>query len=492
MQVLARHITLLFWSLVSCSALTANSAAAASPSHDKPYNILFILVDDLGIRDLHYTGSTLYQTPNIDRLAHQSVRFSNAYASAAVCSPTRAALMTGKSPARLGITNWIPGDDNAGKPLQEPRTPLQLARSEVTIAEILKAKGYRTFFAGKWHLGGKGFLPQDQGFDVNVGGGEYGQPPDAGYYAPYHNPMIKDGPKGEYLADRLTGETMNFIRKKSDQPFFAYLAFYDVHVPIPDEGDDVRRFEAKAAEIRAAGASYTHREGVARTKMKQENTSYAAMIYRLDKNIGRLMAMLQEQGLDKNTVVIFTSDNGGYSTRIPADVTPVAGKPFWGLPTSNEPYRAGKGWLYEGGIRVPLLISLPGTNNAGKQIPKPVISTDLFYTIADIAGVKNTAPVADGVSILPLITGAGDIGRHALYWHFPHYHMSGVTPSSAIRRENWKLIEYYETGRLELFDLGVDPYEKNNLASKYPERTENLKKELRQTLVAAGAKFPSR
>lgn len=484
MRILVFYAALLFWSAASSPLQAADSG--------KPHNILFILVDDLGVRDLHYAGSAFYQTPNIDQLAHQSTNFVNAYAAAAVCSPTRATLMTGKSPARLGITTWIPGDDNTGKPLKEPRIPLQLALGEVTIAEVLKAKGYRTFFAGKWHLGGKGFLPQDQGFDVNIGGGEFGQPPGGAYSAPYHNPTIKDGPKGEYLADRLTNETINFISQKSQKPFFAYLAFYDVHVPIPDEDGYTQPFEKKAAEIRATGAPYAQREKPARTKMMQDNTRYAAMIYRLDQNIGRLMTALRKQGLDKNTVVIFTSDNGGYSTRLPEDETPIAGKPFYGLPTSNEPYRAGKGWLYEGGIRVPLLIHLPQREYAGKEISKPVISTDLFYTISDIAGVKNAGSVADGASVLPLITGMGAMKDRVLYWHFPHYHMSGITPSSAIRQGDWKLIEYYETGRFELFNLSADPYETRNMAAQYPAEVRKLRDQLHQSLVSAGAKFPSR
>lgn len=448
------------------------------------YNILFILVDDLGAMDLGYTGSSLYRTPNIDRLASQSVVFTQAYASSPVCSPTRAALMTGKNPARLGITTWIPGGEYQDKPLVEPAIPAQLPLSERTIAEILKERGYRTFLAGKWHLGAEGYSPQDQGFDVNVAGGHMGQPP-GGYYAPYRNPRLPDGPAGEYLTDRLTDETIRFLEGAGDEPFFAYLSYYTVHTPVqaaPRGSENL--FEEAARNNRSAPGSAERREGAGRTKLKQDNAAYASMVYALDENVGRLLAALERLHLAADTIVVFTSDNGGLST-----LDPALSIYEEGTPTSNEPLRAGKGWMYEGGIRVPLLIRRADRERGGYEVTAPVISTDLFYTILEVAGARPPA-APDAVSLVPALNGVPLPAQRPLLWHFPHYHGSGSTPASAVRAGEWKLVKTYETGKLELFNLRRDPGETTDLSAREPARTVELHALMQRMLAAENAELP--
>lgn len=470
--------------LLACSDHTYSAAAMRGDVARKQYNILFILIDDLGARDFGYTGSSLYVTPNIDALAAQSASFTHAYASSPVCSPTRAALMTGKSPARLGITTWIPGGEYHDKPLREPSIPAQLPLQERTIAEFLRDSGYRTFFAGKWHLGGPGYMPRDQGFDISIGGGHMGQPPD-GYYSPYSNPELPDGPEGEYLTDRLTNETIRFLETAGSKPFFAFLSYYAVHTPIqPGPRGSENRFRAAAHAIHHAAGAAERREGAGRTKLKQDNAAYASMVYALDENVGRLLAALDRANLKENTVVVLTSDNGGLSTLDPA--IPLYGK---GTPTSNEPLRAGKGWTYEGGIRVPLIIRLPQKAGIGNQIAEPVISTDLFYTFLDLAGVAPPAS-RDGVSLVPALNGVPLAKDRPLLWHFPHYHGSGSTPASALRIGEWKLVKTYETSRLELFDLMNDPAETTDLSLREPARTADLHAQMQRLLEAEKARLP--
>ena len=449
---------------------------------EKPVNIVFILVDDLGWTDLGCYQSSFYETPNIDRLAARGTRFTNAYAASPVCSPTRAAIMTGQYPTRVGITDWIPGQDPQDRRLLGTEDLHELPLAKQTIAESLKEAGYQTFFAGKWHLGDEGYFPEDQGFAVNRGGHHRGSPP-GGYYVPYKNPRLSDGPEGEYLTDRLTDESLKFIEQNTDRPFFLFLSYYTVHTPIQANRTHVDRFREKASQIRLAGPESTpEHEGM--TRENQVHPEYASMVYALDENVGRLMNKLSELELDKNTIVIFTSDNGGLSTLTRNRRL---------APTSVRPLRAGKGWCYEGGIRVPLIVKLPQTAGTGAPVESatPIISMDFYPTILELVGIAPPAgQLLDGKSLLPLWNG-GKIDRDQLFWHFPHYHGSAWTPGSAIRQGKWKLIEFYDYEKTELYDLDKDPGEQDNIAAAFPEKVAELQQKLRESLVETGGKIPA-
>ena len=455
----------------------------ARGTQQTPPHVVLILVDDLGWGDLGCYGSTFYETPNVDRLAASGTRFIAGYAAHPVCSPTRAAIMTGKNPARLGITDWIPGQNPPDRPLLGPDDLHQLPLGEVTIAERLRRAGYATFFAGKWHLGGEGFFPEDQGFDTNHGGHEKGSPP-GGYYTPYKNPKLDDGPEGEYLTDRLTGETITFIEEHSrahpEQPFFVDLSFYTVHTPIEPCRRHLERYRAKARRLEELEGDGHSAERDAWTKDRQDNPAYASMVHAMDENVGRLLAALERLALEERTVVIFTSDNGGLSTL-----------PRRGAPTSNRPLRAGKGWCYEGGIRVPFIIRAPGVGKPGSTSAVPVESADLHPTILELAGLP-FAPREhpDGETLVPILRGGDALRREAIVWHYPHYHGSAWRPGSAIRRGDWKLIELYEERRIELYNLADDPGEAHDLAAKEPERTKMLRDALHAYLEEVGAAMP--
>ena len=430
-----------------------------------------------------YAGSSFYDTPYIDALARKGVRFTQAYADAAICSPTRAALMTGQHPARLHITNWIPGQQPPGKSLKEPAIPGELPLEHTTLAESLRNRGYHTFFAGKWHLGGDGYHPGDQGFEINVGGGHMGQPP-GGYFSPYQNPLLKDGAAGEYLPDRLTSETINFIKQNRKAPFFAYLSFYTVHTPIEPAVEYFDTYVNKAEALGPGGQPDEQPERGGVTKLRQDNPAYASMIAAMDHNVGRLLDTLEAMRLDENTIIIFTSDNGGLATLDPSHAIYQNG-----IPTSNFPLRAGKGWLYEGGIRVPLIIHVPGVSNGADATP--VTSTDLYATLLEMTGASSDLPV-DGRSLVPVITGRSQLTQRNLYWHFPHYHGSGSVPSSAIRSGPWKLIYFYEDNGSELYNLDNDPGEAINLALNHPDIAGELLSDLRAWLSEVGADIPTR
>ncbi len=443
---------------------------------DRQPNFVFILVDDLGWADIkcNYPES-FYDTPNIDRLAQSGVRFTQAYSANPVCSPTRAAILTGKHPNRIDITDWIPGDDPKDRPLLGPRDADRLALEEITIAEKLKEKGYKTGFIGKWHLGGEGFYPENQGFDINIGGHDKGSPP-GGYYSPYKNPKLKDGPQGEYLTERLTNESIKFITENKTGPFFLYLAYYTVHTPIQPATKFIEKYEMKRQK--AGLDSVPHKkEGEGWTKLIQENAAYASMVSAMDENIGRIIETLKNQGLDKNTWVIFTSDNGGLSTLRRKNA-----------PTFNGPLRAGKGWCYEGGIRVPLIISGPVVAEKGRIEEQPVVSMDLFTTILDIAGVRHNKN--DGENLLPVLAKGKKLSRDELFWHYPHYHGSGWKPGSALRKADWKLVVHAEDLHTELFNLKDDPGETTDLAAENQTKVEELKKILNKKLIKSNAKFP--
>ena len=426
---------------------------------NKKPNVIFILVDDLGWNDLGYTGSAFYESPNIDKLSKDSFEFKTAYAASSVCSPTRASIMTGKHPARVNITDWIPGLDPKNKPLLGPKDLHQLPLNETTIAEKLKESGYKTFYAGKWHLGSQGYYPEENGFDINIGGFEKGSPM-GGYYSPYKNPKLSDGPEGEYLTDRLTNESISFIENHNkNQPFVLFLSFYNVHTPIQPNLKHVNYFKKKLDSMDDNKAR-VRKEGEAISLLNQVNHNYASMVYAMDENVGRLINSLKENNLYNDALIIFTSDNGGLST-----LGRVA-------PTSVFPLRAGKGWLYEGGIRIPQLIKTPG-NSKNVKIEDVTVSYDLFPTILDYVGLKSETEI-DGKSLMPILKGESKIDRDDVFWHFPHYHGSLWKPGSAIRHGDWKLVQHFESNTVELYDLKNDIGEMDDLSLNFPEKTQDL------------------
>lgn len=455
--------------------LSSTTSFSNNMKKSKP-NFVFILVDDLGWADVNcYFSKSFYDTPNINKLATNGVRFTQAYSASTVCSPSRAALLTGKQPNNLNITDWIPGDSPKDRQMIGPNISHKLELKEVTMAEKLQLEGYKTCFIGKWHLGDEGFFPEDQGFDINIGGHQNGSPP-GGYYSPYKNPKLEDGPEGEYLTDRLTSESIDFIEKNKNNPFFLYLAFYTVHTPIQASKRYIEKYKTKGETIKYDKILYKG-EGKAWTKMLQCNPSYASMVAAMDYNVGRIIETLKNLGIDENTWVFFTSDNGGLSTHT-----------FKDPPTSNEPLRAGKGWCYEGGIRVPLIIKGPKIAAPGRSVDQPVIGMDLYTTILSLAKVEHKK--YDGENLLPILFNFKILNRNLLFWHYPHYHGSGWTPGSALRKDNWKLIMFYEDSHTELYDLQNDPGESNDLSSQFPKLTVELKNQLYEMLDKSNAKFP--
>ena len=446
---------------------------------EKPTNFIFFLVDDLGWADLGCYGSEFHETPHIDQLAASGMRLTNGYAACPVCSPTRASILTGRHPVRVDITDWIPGLGNAKKnPLLHPQDRDNLALEEVTIAELLKQQGYQTFFAGKWHLGNKGHWATDQGFDINIGGNSKGSPP-GGYYAPWTNPTLAAREKGEYLTERLTEESITFLKDRDvDRPFLLYLSYYNVHTPIQPYKKRVGYYQQKAGKLFTEPfPPLTEHEGVSRTR--QDNAAYASMLAAVDDSVGALLAKLDELGLEENTVVMFFSDNGGLCT--------LPNRPG---PTCNLPLRASKGWLYEGGIREPMIIRAPGVTKAGSLSDTPVVSMDFFPTILSLAGLEQRPRLhADGVNLVPLFKG-GELKPRSLYWHYPHYHGSTWKPGAAVRDGNWKLIEFYHYKNVELYNLAEDPGELNDLAEKHPGVTERLWKLLVDWQKKMNAKMP--
>ncbi len=453
------------------SSITKRADAQAS----KP-NIVLILVDDLGWVDMGCYGSEYYDTPNIDRLAAQGMKFTNGYAACAVCSPTRAAIMTGRYPSRLGVTDWIRARFQGGKipedkenpsgyeggPDKEllcPQNALWMELDEITIAELLKPAGYTSCYIGKWHLGADDWYPDKQGFDYNVGGCDYGQPPS--YFDPYCNdrqgciPTLEPRKEGEYLTDREADEAESFIRAHKDQPFFLYMANYAVHTPIQGKENLIEKYK----KIEPDGG--------------QDNPEYAAMVESVDHCVGKIMDTLEELELEDNTLIIFTSDNGGLLG-----------------PTDNAPLRSGKGYPYEGGIREPFIVRWPGKVQAGTVNHSLVCSIDCLPTLCEAAGVDipNDRPI-DGLSLMPLIKQAGSLDREALYWHFPHYR-HGNSPYSIIRKGDWKLIKHYVGPRFEMFNLKEDLSEKNNLAESHPEKLKELHEDLQAWLKETNAKMP--
>ena len=466
-----------------CNAALCNAGATA----ERP-NFLFLLVDDLGWADVSCNGSTFYETPHIDALAESGVRFTHGYAAASVCSPTRASIMTGRHPVRVGITDWIPGHKGTGK-FEKVNDRDELALEEVTIAEALNSHGYRTFFAGKWHLGQEGFHPEDQGFDVNIGGCHLGGPA-GGYYAPWRNPKLKRGEAGEYLTEYLTEESIRFLQsaEEKETPFLLYLSYYNVHTPIQAYKKRLPHYEEKAKSL--DGPTPVIQEIEANSRGRQDNPELASMVAAVDDSVGAILQRLGELGLDDNTVVIFFSDNGGLCTR-PADRKSKDGGVFLG-PGCNLPLRAGKGWLYEGGIREATIIRAPGITQPGGVCESPVVSMDFFPTILELAGLPLMPNEhCDGESLVPLLANPQlETPDRTLCWHYPHYHGSGWKPGAAIRRGNMKLIEFWEHDEVRLFDLGSDPGERNDLSDQHPEIVTSLRQALSQWRTEIGAEIP--
>ena len=444
--------------------ILSSSAVVALGADARP-NFVLIVADDLGWADLGCYGSRFHRTLHLDRLAEEGMRFTQAYAACPVCSPTRAALMTGKYPARLNLTDWLPGrPDMPSQKLLRPAFRQELPLEETTLAENLRPAGYATASIGKWHLGGPGFDPQKQGFDVNIAGDEAGSP--RSYFAPYQRngrfiPGLEQAPEGEYLTDRLTVEAEKFIEQNRERPFFLYLAHYAVHIPMQARAELTAKYEA-----------------LPKPALPQNNPVYAAMLESVDESVGRLLEKLEELKLADRTVVVFTSDNGGLAT-FEGPHTPA---------TSNAPLREGKGYLYEGGIRVPLIIKWPGITRPLTVCDVPVCSIDLVPTIREILKPAPAPDPVDGVSLMPLLRQSGTLPERSLFWHYPHYSNQGIQPGGAVRDGDDKLIEFYESGRFELFDLKNDPGESTNLSDRFPDKAARLAGRLREWRKSVGAR----
>jgi len=456
-----------------CNPASASTAAGAKEAKKKLPNIVFILADDMGWTDAGCMGSKFYVTPSLDRLAKSGARFTAGYAAAPVCSPTRASILTGKTPARTKNTEWFGGGGRKGQLLPAPYDRF-LPHDELTLAEFLRRAGYITAHIGKWHLGGMGHEPERHGFDVAIAGTERGSP--GSYFSPYKNPRLKDGPPGEQLTDRLTSESLAFIQKNKDRPFFLYLNTFAVHTPLQAKKDLTAKYQAKVKKDNAEARFAP--DGTTKVRQIHDHPVYAAMVETLDINVGRILDKLKELGIDENTIVIFTSDNGGLSTSE-------------GWPTSNLPLRGGKGWLYEGGVRVPWLVYWPGTTKGNAVIDHPVMSTDFYPTLLEMAGLDaQPKQHVDGVSFVPLLKGKEKLPDRDLFWHYPHYSNQFGTPASSIRAGDYVLIEFFEDGKLELYDIVKDLGQKNDLARAMPERVREMHGRLQAWRREVAARIP--
>lgn len=463
---------------MSCASLDASAVQTTPDSKTDRPNIVFFLVDDMGWRDAGFSGSQLYETPAIDQLAEDGLVFTQAYAAYPRCVPSRFAIMSGINPAR----QQVPGGREA------------LAAENVTFAEMLQDAGYATFFAGKWHLGHRnGESPEEQGFDINIGGGRAGAP--GSYFFPYGSegnkqmgPGLETGVPGEYLNDRLTDETIAFIenhrRRNADEPFLAVLSHYAVHTPLEAQADDVAAADDRLARLDLpSGPETVERDG--ETKLVQDNTVYAGMVASMDRSLGDIRAALEDLGIADNTVIIFTSDHGGLSNR-------GAGRGRE-LATSNLPLRAGKGHLYEGGIRVPMIAYWPGVTLAGGKVDAVVNGTDHFATLLELANVHPFDGAADSLSYLPALRGHVFTPERPVYWYNsrPRPNQTGDRAGAALRLGDWKFISRYAPGELdELYNLAVDPFEENNLVESEPTRVARMRQQLESWLDEIDAVDP--
>ncbi len=462
-------------------------------------NVIFIMADDLGYMDVGFNHpDSFYETPHLNRMAGQGMRFTDAYAACPVCSPTRSSILTGQYPARTRNTDYfgapnefdgIPENfDNlksnkAGKHAKRPLIPApyigRLSASHTTLAEAFKSRGYATLHAGKWHLGPKGSWPEDHGFDVNIAGTDRGGPYGGKkYFSPYDNPKLPDGPPGEHLPDRLAKEVNRFITTHKDKPFFVYLPLYSVHTPLMGREDLVAKYKAKKQKLGLEAAF--KKEPPRENRIVQDHAVYAAMVEAMDEAVGKVLAHLDELKLADDTIVIFFSDNGGLSTSE-------------GSPTSNLPYRAGKGWMYEGGIREPLIVRWPAGIKAGGVCKTPVISTDFYPTLLEACRIEPLpAQHKDGTSFAALLRDpAAKHARAPLFWHYPHWGNQGGIPCGAVRDGKWKLIEFYWKKGTELYDLEADPGELHNLAAKEPEVMASLMDKLNAMRKETAALMPT-
>ena len=458
-------------------------ATAVGCSQPTEPNFVFILVDDLGFMDIGANNpDTFYETPSIDKLASQGMRLTQAYAASPVCSPTRASIMTGKYPGRLQTTDYFGAvqptevGENYGERFKMYPAPYvdQLPSDETTIAEVLKEAGYSTFFAGKWHLGNEGSFPENHGFDINKGGIERGGPYGGDkYFSPYGNPKLEDGPDGELLPIRLGNETAQFIKDNKRKPFLAFLSFYSVHTPLMTTPELQAKYEAKK-QTQGRETEWGV-EGAREVRLTQDHAVYAGMVESMDTAIGVVLEAIEQAGISERTIIIFTSDNGGLSTSE-------------GHPTSNMPLRAGKGWLYEGGILEPTIVKWPGHTIPGSISSEVISSVDYLSTIAEMAGLP--APLNDGRSGVPVLQGEHPTER-PIFWHYPHYGNQGGSPGGAIRKGDWKLIEFFETNSVELYNLAEDPGESMDVAGIHPDKTKELWDELNLWQDEVGAQFPT-
>jgi arylsulfatase A len=451
------NIRPLLFTAIGLACWLSGTAPAAGPARP---NVVLILVDDLGWTDAGCYGSDFYRTPHIDRLARDGVRFTQAYSACTVCSPTRASILTGKYPARLHVTDWIPGLVPANPKLLPPAWTKHLPLDETTIARVLRDAGYATASIGKWHLGDEPYYPEKFGFDRNVAGTAAAAPKT--YFAPWGIPTLAEGRPGDYLTDRLADEAVRFIDENKGRPFFLYLPHFGVHKPTQGKAELVARARAR----RRSGQTHV-------------NAAYAAQVESVDDAVGRVRAKLAEAGLRDRTVVIFASDNGGH------------------LPTtSNRPLRAGKASCYEGGVRVPLIVVWPGVTAAGAESAAAVMSIDLFPTVLEMTGIADAAGHRpDGESLAPLLRRTGELARTDLYWHYPHYQLyqrQGTTPYGAVRSGDWKLIEFYDDLRVELYNLRDDVGERKDLAREQPRKADELRNRLHAWRESVGAQMPTR
>lgn len=460
------------------TVLTLSSIGSAQPD-EKP-NFVFFLVDDLGWMDIGSNGSSFYETPNIDKLAEEGIRFTQAYAASPVCSPTRASILTGKNPARINLTQWIGGP---GNPDYERNLPLK----EVLFPELLQQAGYKNIFLGKWHLNnrqGEGtHWPDKQGFDINIAGhfrgGLYLK---NNYFSPWDIPNIENGPDGEYITDRLAHEAVDFIDKNGDSPFLIYFSFYSVHAPFSAPKERVTSFNQKKKELALTDQQRFQEDIIGGKKLtyrdKQDHPTYAAMVKSVDSAVGRVLNKIKAKGIEDNTIIFFFSDNGGLSTSE-------------GMPTANTPLRTGKGWLYEGGIREPAIIKWPGIANPGTVSDAVITSMDFYPTILEMAGLPLRPDLhRDGQSLVSLLKGNTQKIHDSIYFHYPHHSNQKGSPSGAIRQGDYKLIVSFDDNRLELYNIKNDIGEKQNLANELPELRDKLFIELKKWWKNVGARFP--
>ena len=513
MKNLVKYVLVIVFSIISFSCTKQKNQ----------FNIVFFLVDDLGWTDVGCYGSSFYETPNIDRLAEEGVRFTNAYAACHVCSPTRASIITGKYPASINLTDWLPGRrDFPFQKLLNVKINQHLPYYIPTLPEILKENGYQTAIFGKWHLGEDSASTSRQGFDFHLPDWNRGWPKN-GYHFPYGMKGLEDGNPGEYLTDRMTNEAIKYIEQNKDRPFFLYLSHFAVHDPIEGRPDLVEKYQRKLAAMNPSEGDpfilegkpgienpVSHRElnqllndkaysgfkvfpnQTVKIKQHQDNIQFAAMVESMDESMGRVLDKLEELKLEDNTIIIFYSDNGGMSAANFFDPNRVIPEEELdrAFSTSNLPLRGAKGWLYEGGIRVPLIIKWPGKGLKKANCDVPVTSPDFFPTILDMVGINSESIASDGLSIAPLVMGEEELNREAIFWHFPHYSNHGMqSAGGAVRSGDYKLLEYFDTGKMQLFDLKDDIEEQNDLSMTEPEKVNELKNLLYDWRESIGARM---